>query len=359
MPQISVIVPIYNVEAYLNRCIDSILNQTFTDFECILVDDGSTDRCPQICDEYDKKDKRIRVIHKPNGGLFDARNAGMEIAMGEYLYFLDSDDYVEPCLLEILIKEVINSKADVVAFGYRREHVYPNKSYDVKFMPFEYHIGSEKDYLDFICKILLPYKVSWEVCFKLFKTSIIKNNGLKFYDNSIIYAEDLHFFLCYLLNISSIKVIEDVLYHYTVRENSITKSTIVPKINEFVKLNVEFYKYIKLKKYRFLLNKYYMLFYIIMNNRYEQSENDDVLVDMMNVENKHFLRKNIVKFIINAKKMSVYFGVNKNIIIYENINYLIYSGQGLIFKILRSIFRSMFLLKKKVDIIQNKQENIR
>ena len=93
-PLISVIVPVYGVEAYLNQCIDSILAQTHKNLEIILVDDGSPDRCPTICDEYARKDSRVRVIHKKNGGLSDARNAGLEIATGEYIGFVDSDDWI-------------------------------------------------------------------------------------------------------------------------------------------------------------------------------------------------------------------------------------------------------------------------
>lgn len=96
MPTISIIVPVYNVEAYLCRCIDSILAQTFTDFELILVDDGSPDNCSSICDEYAKKDSRIVVVHKENGGLSDARNTGLDIAKGEYIGFVDSDDFIHP-----------------------------------------------------------------------------------------------------------------------------------------------------------------------------------------------------------------------------------------------------------------------
>lgn len=95
MPKISIIVPVYNVEKYLRKCIDSILNQTFKDFELILIDDGSTDESGKICDEYNLKDNRIKVIHKENGGLSSARNAGLDIAQGEYIGFVDSDDWIE------------------------------------------------------------------------------------------------------------------------------------------------------------------------------------------------------------------------------------------------------------------------
>lgn len=94
-PLISVIVPIYNVEKYLARCVDSIVNQTYKNLEIILVDDGSPDRCPQMCDDYAEKDSRIKVVHKKNGGLSDARNAGMAVATGEYISFIDSDDWID------------------------------------------------------------------------------------------------------------------------------------------------------------------------------------------------------------------------------------------------------------------------
>ena len=110
---ISVIVPVYNVEPYLRECIDSILSQTYRDFELILVDDGSPDNCGAICDEYAEKDTRIRVIHQENGGLSAARNAGLDIARGEYVTFVDSDDKVSSRYLECLYKMLINNEADV------------------------------------------------------------------------------------------------------------------------------------------------------------------------------------------------------------------------------------------------------
>lgn len=112
-PNISIIVPIYNVEPYLRRCVDSLLNQTYGDFELILVDDGSPDHCGTICDEYAVSDTRVRVIHKPNGGLSDARNAGLEIARGEYIAFVDSDDWVAPDYLERLLTALTKTGADI------------------------------------------------------------------------------------------------------------------------------------------------------------------------------------------------------------------------------------------------------
>lgn len=110
---ISVIVPVYNVQSFLKDCVDSIINQTFKNMEIILVDDGSTDDCPFICDEYLKKDNRVKVIHKKNGGLSDARNAGIDIAAGEYITFIDSDDVLEDTMLAYLYELISNAKADM------------------------------------------------------------------------------------------------------------------------------------------------------------------------------------------------------------------------------------------------------
>ncbi len=110
---ISVIIPVYKVEKYLNKCIDSIINQTYNKLEIILVDDGSPDNCPQICDEYSKKDERIKVIHKKNGGQSEARNWGLDIAKGKYIGFVDSDDYIKKDMIEVLYKNILEHNADI------------------------------------------------------------------------------------------------------------------------------------------------------------------------------------------------------------------------------------------------------
>lgn len=115
--KLSIIVPVYNVEPYLRRCVDSILCQTFSDFELILVDDGSPDNCPDICDKYAETDSRVKVIHKKNGGLSDARNAGISVAVGDYLGFVDSDDSISENMYERLLNMAQLNNADIVACG--------------------------------------------------------------------------------------------------------------------------------------------------------------------------------------------------------------------------------------------------
>lgn len=119
MPKISIIIPIYNVENYLEKCIQSVLNQTYKDFELLLIDDGSTDNSVKICDDYAQKDNRIRVIHKTNGGVSTARNEGIRNARGEYLGFIDSDDYIEPNMYETLINNIEEYGCDISICGFK------------------------------------------------------------------------------------------------------------------------------------------------------------------------------------------------------------------------------------------------
>ncbi len=123
---VSVIVPIYRVELYIEECIDSILNQTYSNLEIILVDDGSDDRCPSICDAYQKKDSRIHVIHKENGGLSDARNVGIDVAKGDYICFIDSDDAVHPCFIQTLYDDLISTNSDIAICHYEKVDRIPD-----------------------------------------------------------------------------------------------------------------------------------------------------------------------------------------------------------------------------------------
>ena len=116
-PLVSVVVPIYNVEAYFNRCIGSIVNQTYNNLDIILVDDGSPDKCPQLCDEWAKRDARIRVIHKQNEGVGVARNYGIDKACGKYLLFVDGDDFLDLKTVEKCIDNLFHQKTDIVIFG--------------------------------------------------------------------------------------------------------------------------------------------------------------------------------------------------------------------------------------------------
>lgn len=212
MPAISIIVPVYKVEPYICCCIDSILSQTYSDFELILVDDGSPDKCGAICDEYAEKDSRIRVIHQVNGGVSSARNAGLDVAKGKYIYFVDSDDYIEPELLKTVLFHM-ESGLDMVVFA-SQDFYEDGRIWNRVFKQGVYTLGTPGDINDFIVHTLLPWKIGFSVWDKVFVRSIIEKFHIRFVDSRAIFAEDLHFCLCYCAHVKHIRVIDTCLYNY-------------------------------------------------------------------------------------------------------------------------------------------------
>lgn len=206
MPEISIIVPVYKVEQYLPRCIDSILNQTFTDFELILVDDGSPDNCGRICDEYAKIDSRIRAIHKENGGVSSARNIGINEAKGKYIMFCDSDDYVDNNWCETLYKEIVkNPKAFITCNCWREQ---PNGTDKVAVADLRDGQICVTDYFD-----IFLLGLSGSACLKIFFTDIITKNNLLFDEKRKI-GEDAEFCAKYACLCESCVYITNPLYHY-------------------------------------------------------------------------------------------------------------------------------------------------
>jgi len=215
--KLSIIVPIYNVERYLRKCIDSVLAQTFTDFECILVDDGSPDNCSAICDEYAKKDSRIRVIHKENGGLSDARNAGLDIAQGEYIGFIDSDDYIHERMYEILVEKAISTDVDIVACGVYNVAEngetlgkWPNLSND--------KVYKKKDFIDNFHPDVRR-DIMTAVWNKIYKREIFSTLRFPFGK----YYEDAYIQLDIWNQCDMIAVVKDTLYYYLIRQEGIMR----------------------------------------------------------------------------------------------------------------------------------------
>ena len=210
MAKISVITPVYKVENYLRKCVDSILDQTFKDFELIIVDDGSPDSCGSIADEYVQKDERVRVIHKQNGGAPSARNRGIDIAKGEWLYFPDSDDWLEPDYLEALYNTAIKTDAKLVVSGYTMEyfengvsHSYsvstPKKNYNSQ----ELVRGNLHNYFD-----NMMMAVPWN---KLYKADYILDNNLRFPE---LKWDDLHFNMEVIMDIDKVAICSNAGYHF-------------------------------------------------------------------------------------------------------------------------------------------------
>ena len=202
-PKISVIVPVYNTEKYLHRCIDSILSQTFTDFELLLIDDGSKDSSGAICDEYAAKDNRVRVFHKENGGVSSARNLGLDNAKGDWITFVDSDDWLELLALKSMIEV---ADADLVIGSISFEHNSTIGTFPV--------LGkiSGSDYFKIIAQNI-DHNSICSPCVKLFKTSIIRCCSIKF-DENLCFGEDSLFVKNYLLNANSLRSIDYLCYHY-------------------------------------------------------------------------------------------------------------------------------------------------
>lgn len=213
MAKISVIVPVYNVEPYLNRCVDSILTQSFTDFELILVDDGSPDNCPAICDEYAKKDERVHVIHQENGGLSSARNAGIDWAFAnsdsEWLTFIDSDDWVHTDYLKQLFETAMQAKVDIGICNFVRSKEPMELNNDLKWTAYSPE--------DFFVKMQV---LSTIACAKLYKKELFID--LRFPLGR--YHEDEFITHRALFNVEKIAFLDEPLYFYFINESSITSS---------------------------------------------------------------------------------------------------------------------------------------
>lgn len=214
MGLVSIIVPIYKVEAYLERCIQSIINQTWKDFELILVDDGSPDGCPGICDRWEQKDERIKVIHKENGGLSDARNIGLKYATGEYIAFVDSDDWIAEDYLELLIAAMEHNECDIVECGIIRT----KGENDAKSLKLgEYSISSIFQTEQALVQLINDACFHQYVWNKLYKRNIIKDIWFEKGKTN----EDEFWTYQAFGNAKLIGKIENPLYYYFQRSSSI------------------------------------------------------------------------------------------------------------------------------------------
>lgn len=219
----SFIVPVYNVENYMRYCIDSLLAQTYKSFEIIIVDDESKDTCGQIAEEYKNKyPQYIRVVHQKNTGLGGARNSGIDLSNGEYILFVDGDDYVSPQMLEIVDEYLKKNDDDILFFesiSVKEKEI--GRQENIKFLNI-HHAMSKADYV-------YQQPSSWR---KVYKSSLFKNKDLRF--PTKIYYEDLALAPCFVLETKNIGVIEEKLYYYVKRSNSIMHSKDVSRLLEII-----------------------------------------------------------------------------------------------------------------------------
>ena len=234
---VSIIVPIYNVEEYLNCCIESIINQTYNNLEIILVNDGSTDSCAILVDEWGKKDNRIKVIHKSNEGVSKARNIGVLESSGEFIVFVDPDDFLDRNFVNDMISIIKRENSDLVICNYRKV----NKRADIIDEIYCFSKNNNRD--SYIKNVLLGNGFLWN---KIFKRSLIVSNSLKF-NQELIVLEDELFILNYLKYCKKASYTDKILYNYRIHNNSVLNSQnkTVKKIVSDARGRVLIYEFIK------------------------------------------------------------------------------------------------------------------
>lgn len=245
LEKISVLVPVYGEDEYLDQCIESIVNQTYDNLEIILVDDGSPDLCPIICDKWAKKDNRIRVIHKENGGLVSARQEGMRAATGGYIGYVDGDDWIEPERYERMMQLMISHEADIVITGFKKELYGKNIEYYNRIPEGVYEREElEKDiFPKMMCNLdnheIGLYTYVWN---KLFKKQIVCYNQMNV-AKDIVIGEDSACVYPSLLQAKKIVISSDTDYHYRQRMNSLLRTVV--KKNDNINRLKNFYLYFK------------------------------------------------------------------------------------------------------------------
>lgn len=283
-PKVSIIVPVYNVENFIHECINSILKQTFTDFELILVDDGSVDLSGAICDDYSKQDKRIKVIHKENGGQSSARNRGIEAAKGDYIGFIDSDDWISDEMYMILYTKAIDTNADIIACNIimhnkdLTNHLYCDKADD-----------SFYDRNSAMNELYLNERLTFSPCNKLYKKELFK--GISFKEGYIL--EDMDFAYRIIHQANTIYYTGEALYHYRYNHESTMRRVFSKKrLDEFEVRN---------NMYTFYLENYPHHANELYAERFLTG-----LMLYISIEKYYRDEKNLYKYLIDIDRKKVY-----------------------------------------------------
>lgn len=242
--KISIVIPVYKTENFLCRCIESVINQTYKNIEIILVNDGSPDKCGLICNKYKQIDNRIIVIHKKNEGVSKARNSGMEIVTGDYIYFLDSDDFIDSDTIHILYKHAVETFADIIIGNYKLINEYGDiklcDSFKKKnFTKSDYEKSSEK------FKYFFGKSYGRNVWNRLYKTSYLKSLDIIFEKDNLNYAEDFLFNLKIFIHRPKVELINKYTYYYFQNNNSITNSYKKDLTEKYLCILNSFYEYAK------------------------------------------------------------------------------------------------------------------
>ncbi len=318
--KVSIIVSVYNIEDFVSGCIESIIRQTYKNLEINLVDDGSTDKSAEICDKYSALDKRIKVIHKKNGGLSSARNAGLDICTGDFVMFVDGDDYLVENAVEILTDIQKKYNSDIVQFDYEETDTPYVSKCDTE-MPEPLYVNDKKEMFDTLYKL---GGCAVSACTKLYKKELFE--GLRFKDG--IFFEDEQLIPYVLMKAESVTYITNKLYCYYMRTGSIIKSTFNEKklvvfdiLNERIKIlsSLGYWDLVEKEKSRIFSN---LVYYWTNAKECKNKVSCDKIKNIM----RDFLKNNnpdvsgymiIIKFLcrINVNFISTYYWASRKRII--------------------------------------------
>jgi len=359
MSQVSVIVPVYQVEKYLNRCVDSIRNQDFTDFEMILTDDGSPDHCGAICDEFATVHFRTVVIHQSNMGVSVARNMGIEIASGKYVAFVDSDDWVAGNLLSTTVP-YMEQGYHSVNFGCKNIYLDKCETESPIYIG-EIQNKSSSQIARFLLCDLIQYKIGWEPWSRIFRRDVIEKNKIRFPDG-IAVGEDLCFAIYYYTYTRHHISIKDSLYNYFKRSNSVMQTIDAElntdRMNELLKRIYSFYKKRQIAKD--IMDSFPVLYYIVMKYSIMSYQNDkklsskDLRIVITNsIRDKKFAKRQIRKLRKRRKiLLNFYYPRCKAEYMIEQARYFVF-GNKLFHMLSRVKQKLMSVFEPKDDISGN------
>lgn len=331
----SIIIPVYNSYEYLDNCLNTIIKQTFLDFEVILINDGSTDSSLEICNNFAQKDKRFKVVDKKNTGVSDSRNIGIDKAQGDYLVFIDSDDYVEYDFLETIYKHIaeVKYKLDILFFGLVNEDEKKNILFYTKS---DYRYFSKQEKSEAITYLVDNDMFGYQ-CSKVIKSSIIKDNNLKL-DTKVNLNEDLLFTCDCFDYIENICIIPICKYHYLHRNQSLSNIKRKDCIDEqqFICGRLfDFYnKYNVIDKERLIVERSILSLFICINNSSDNKEINEKLVKTNFFKELYINRKKIKKIIRGKKKIPLLL--------------ILYTNSKLLLNIFTNIQRKRFNNYKKL-----------
>lgn len=348
---VSIIIPIYNVSEYMDASIRSACDQDYQNLEIILVDDGSTDNSGNKCDIWSKRDSRIRVIHKKNGGLSSARNAGLDVAKGIYIYFLDGDDTIENNLVSTII-QYMEQGEDIIFF---RHYVVTS---DGKKIPINreagrYNLDTDEKRAHFLTDYILSGRLNWEAWNKFYRRDLIDRYNLRFADNNIIFAEDLYFCLCYCSHAIKVLSVDEFLYNYIQRSDSImAEQALKLNINRMNELAKHFLMFLQQSSdCSAIIKRFSVIYFMIIDNVLTRARNTLTVSSFKfrkmvyaDVNDSLFMKTWIRKFLkIKQELYSIYLGSTAALKI-SFIKFL-YDGNYLTFRLRNQIvihFREYF-----------------